>query len=56
MFYVVVKIGLDQSVYTLNEDAGIAYIGLSVQEGSLDREITVQIVASDGTAKSKHFI
>lgn len=50
----VVTIGLVQDTYNFDEDAGIIYVAVSIKEGSLDQDITVQITAIDDTAKSKH--
>lgn len=47
-------IGLVQDTYNFDEDAGIIYVAVSIKEGSLDQDITVQITAIDDTAKSKH--
>ena len=52
-FMIVVVIGLSQSQHTSKEYEEVVNVTVAVQEGMLDKTVTISLVTSDGTAKSK---
>jgi len=49
----VVTIGFNKTAYSVNEDAGSVSITLSVQTGTLDRDVVVTLTTISGTALCK---
>ena len=46
-------IGFRQSQYTSKESEEVVNVSITVQEGVLDKTVTISLITSDGTAKSK---
>ena len=46
-------IGFSQSHHTYKESEEVVNVIVTVQEGVLDKTVTISLITSDGTAKSK---
>ena len=49
-----VTIGLNRTVYSVSEDAGSVSVTLSVQNGTLDRDVIVTLSTTNGTAMCEY--
>ena len=49
-----VTIGLNRTVYSVSEDAGSVTVTLSVQNGTLDRDVIVTLSTINGTAMCEY--
>ena len=50
----VVTIGFNRTAYSVSEDAGSVTVTLSVQTGTLDRDVIVTLSTINGTAMCKY--
>ena len=47
-----VRIGFEESLYTVDEDAGTVTVSVRVLDGQLSSEVEVQLNTQDGSATS----
>jgi len=49
----VVTVGFDKTAYSVSEDAGSVSVTVSIQTGTLDRDVVVALSTVNGTAVCK---
>ena len=54
-FYAVVQFSINQSIYFVNEQAGMVSVCVELLTGRLDRQVNLDLVPSNGTADTRDF-
>ena len=52
-FFAVVHIGFLQKLYTFDEGDSSAFVVVGITDGTLEKEVVINVTASGGTAESK---